>query len=93
MSMKLVCLGVSLTIMISCSPEAHVPPLFPLQQQSYWYVLSVVLLPPPPFSSPSVAETYPPTLEIVLGSYVIRLEIILGSHVKSLNICNVLFIY
>ena len=32
LNLRLVCLGVMLTIMVSCSLEAPVPPLFPLQQ-------------------------------------------------------------
>ena len=58
LSMRLVCPGVSLTILVSCSLKAHVPPLSPHQQWSYWYVLS----------AGATGIAYP--LEIVLGSYV-----------------------
>jgi len=40
LGVRLVCLGVSLTIMVSCSLEGLVPPLSPHQQWSYWYVIS-----------------------------------------------------
>jgi len=89
LSVRLVWLGVSLTIMVSCSLEAPVPPLFPFQHQSYRYVLSGSI----GFFFPAIFLSTSGWSHWYSLCNKIRLEIVLGSYVISSKNFNIIVMY